>query len=265
MELVESFLTNNPCYKAGNRLAVRGLMLHSVGCAQPSAEVFVSNWNTPKQTNACVHAFIDGNTGKVYQTLPWDYQAWHGGGRANQTHIGVEMCEPACIHYNGGSSFSCTDMETARAVVKRTYDAAVELFAFLCQRFGLDPLADGVILSHKEGHDRGIASGHADPNHLWDGLLSGYTMDGFRRDVKAKMVGGSTPTDTPSDSIQAGSVVVLLPDAVYDNGKAIPGWVKHDRWIVKSISGDRVIIDKNVSGSHAICSAVHRKYLRPVS
>jgi len=58
------------------------------------------------------------------------------------------------------------------------------LFAFLCKEFQLDPLKDGVIISHREGHTRGIASGHEDPEHLWRGLGSGYTMDGFRRDVK---------------------------------------------------------------------------------
>ena len=28
---------------------------------------------------------------------------WHGGGSSNNTHIGVEMCEPACIKYTGGA------------------------------------------------------------------------------------------------------------------------------------------------------------------
>lgn len=187
MELVEKILTKNPCYQAGKKIAVKGLMLHSVGCPQPSAEVFVRKWDNPEAARACVHAFIDGNTGKVYQTLPWDHRAWHGGGSSNNTHIGVEMCEPACIKYTGGASFTCSDRDAAMAVVKRTYDAAVELFASLCQQFGLDPLADGVIVSHKEGHDRGIASGHGDPDHLWNGLSSGYTTDGFRKDVSAAM------------------------------------------------------------------------------
>ena len=71
------------------------------------------------------------------------------------------MCEPACITYTGGATFKCSDIATARAVAERTYRAAVELFAMLCQKFGLDPLADGVILSHKEGHARGIASNHS--------------------------------------------------------------------------------------------------------
>lgn len=194
MEIVERILTQNPCYKAGKKIQVKGLMLHSVGCPQPSAEVFVRNWNSPSAARACVHAFIDGNTGKVYQTLPWDHRAWHGGGSSNNTHIGVEMCEPACIKYTGGSTFSCSDREQALAVAGRTYDAAVELFAFLCGKFGLDPLRDGVIVSHKEGHSRGIASGHGDPDHLWNGLQSGHSMDKFRKDVKAAMGGNASGT-----------------------------------------------------------------------
>lgn len=187
MEIVQSIMKNNPCYKAGKKIAVKGLMLHSVGCSQPSAETFIRNWDKPEQERACVHAFIDGNTGKVYQTLPWDHRAWHAGGSANNTHIGVEMCEPSCIQYTGGATFTCTDQTAAMEVIKRTYAAAVELFAFLCREYNLDPLEDGVVISHKEGHGRGIASGHGDPNHLWNGVQSGYTMDGFRKDVKAAM------------------------------------------------------------------------------
>lgn len=187
MKIIQSILTNNPCYKAGKKIKVRGLMLHSVGCPQPSAEVFVKKWNNAESGRACVHAFIDGNTGNVYQTLPWEHRGWHGGGSSNNTHIGVEMCEPSCIRYTGGASFTCSDTEAAMAVLQRTYRAAVELFAMLCRMFELNPLEDGVIVSHKEGHDRGIASGHGDPDHLWNGLKSGYTMDGFRRDVAAEL------------------------------------------------------------------------------
>ena len=187
MQIKETILTNNPCYKAGRKITVKGLMLHSVGCPQPSALVFVNNWNKSTYDRACVHAFIDGNTGVIYQCLPWSHRGWHGGGASNNTHIGVEMCEPACIKYTSGSNFTCSDTATAKAVVKRTYEAAVELFAFLCKQYNLDPLADGVIISHREGHARGIASNHGDPEHLWNGLKMGYTMDGFRKAVAAAM------------------------------------------------------------------------------
>ena len=45
MKLVESILTQNPCYTCGRKITVKGLMIHSVGCPQPSAAVFVRNWN----------------------------------------------------------------------------------------------------------------------------------------------------------------------------------------------------------------------------
>lgn len=191
MNIIESLLTKNPCYQKGQKITVAGLMLHSVGCPQPSAIVFVKSWNSADHDNSCAHAFIDGNTGDVYQTLPWNHRGWHCGsgskGSGNNTHIGIEMCEPGCIKYTSGSNFTCSDMETAKATAKRTYEAAVELFAFLCEKYNLDPLADGVIIGHAEGHKRGIASNHGDPEHLWNQLGMGYTMDTFRAAVKAAM------------------------------------------------------------------------------
>ena len=203
MKLVESILTKNPCYTANRKIAVKGLMLHSVGCSQPKASVFINSWNSPSHNSSCVHAFIDGNDGTVYQTLPWNHRGWHAGGAANNTHIGVEMCEPACIKYTGGANFTCSDLATAKAVAKRTYDAAVELFAKLCRDYGLNPLADGVIISHSEGYKRGVASGHADPEHLWKGLGLSYTMATFRSAVSAK-IGAQTPNTsqkTPENAI----------------------------------------------------------------
>ena len=199
MKLVQSIMTKNPCYTAGRKITVKGLMLHSVGCPQPNASVFIKNWNTTSYGTACVHGFIDGNDGTVYQTLPWNHRGWHCAsgpkGSGNNTHIGVEMCEPASIRYTGGSSFTCSNLSAARTSVKKTYEAAVELFAYLCKLYGLNPTADGVIISHREGHARGIASNHGDPEHLWNGLGMGYTMNTFRKDVKEKMQGGTVKPD----------------------------------------------------------------------
>lgn len=199
MKLVQSIMTKNPCYTAGRKITVKGLMLHSVGCPQPNASVFIKNWNTPSYGTACVHGFIDGNDGTVYQTLPWNHRGWHCAsgpkGSGNNTHIGVEMCEPASIRYTGGSNFTCSNLSAARASVKKTYEAAVELFAYLCKLYDLNPTADGVIISHREGHARGIASNHGDPEHLWNGLGMGYTMNTFRKDVKERMQGGTVKPD----------------------------------------------------------------------
>lgn len=191
MNIIKSFLTRNPFYTAGKIITPEGFMLHSIGCSQPDAKVFVRNWNKESYKRACVHAFIDGNTGDVYQTLPWDRRAGHAGGSANNTHIGVEMCEPDCIVYKKDRPWEFTvaesDLPRAREIAERTYNSAVELFAYLCEVYKYDPLAPGVILSHKEGGKRGIASGHVDPEHLWKGLGMSYTMDTFRKAVSDKM------------------------------------------------------------------------------
>ena len=211
MNIVQSILTKNPCYTAGRKITVKGLMLHSVGCSQPKASVFINSWNSASYDRACVHGFIDGNDGTVYQTLPWNHRGWHAGGDANNTHIGVEMCEPACIKYTGGASFTCSDTATAKAVAKRTYEAAVELFAMLCKEYGLNPLTD--IISHKEGHTKGIASNHGDPEHLWKGLGMSYTMDTFRQAVKAKM-NGTAPSAPVASGTQASAFKDLSEDDI---------------------------------------------------
>lgn len=196
MNIINSILTKNPCYTAGRKITVKGLMLHSVGCPQPSASVFVKNWNSASYKSACVHGFIDANTGDIYQTLPWNHRGWHGGGSSNNTHIGIEMCEPSCIKYTGGATFVCSDMTKAKEAVRKTYESAVELFAFLCKEYKLNPLAKGVIVSHKEGCALGIATNHGDPEHLWSQLGTGYTMNGFRNDVKKAMEGTAVKQDS---------------------------------------------------------------------
>ncbi len=192
MKIIKQYAKESDCYKTNKKITVKGLMLHSVGCNQPKASVFANTWNKAGG-NVCVHAVIDALDGSVIQCLPWNHRGWHGGGTSNNTHIGVEMGEPACIKYTSGSKFTVSDLETAQKCAVTAYNSAVELFAYLCDKYALDPLADGIIVSHKEGHDRGIASNHGDPEHLWKGLNLSYTMDGFRKDVKEKMTKAFEP------------------------------------------------------------------------
>lgn len=195
MKLIERFITNNDCYrnniaKADSRYTtfqVRGpvgLMLHSVGTPQSQAKVFADGWDVPGK-DVAVHAVLQAD-GTVYHCLPWNFRGWHAGGAANDTHVGVEMTEPDQIRYTGGASFTVSDLTSARAQAEGCYRTAVELFAMLCRMYGLAPSA---IISHAEGAQRGIASNHADPEHLWRGLGMNLTMDTFRRDVAARLNG----------------------------------------------------------------------------
>lgn len=185
VNVVEAFVTQNPMYRNPTKIPVRKLVLHSVGCPQPSAAVFVRQWQTARYF---AHAVLQAD-GTVYQALPWDYLCYHVGA-ANAYSIGVEMTEPDCIRYTGGATFVCSDRARAVAQVTGTYNTAVELFAQLCAQFGLDPRGD--IISHAEAGKLGIGTDHVDPEHLWRQLGMGYTMDGFRADVAAALAAKNT-------------------------------------------------------------------------
>lgn len=60
-----------------------------------------------------------------------------------------------------------------------------------------------------------------------------------------------------------GDIVKVIGTKWY-NGKKIPSFVKYKFWQVKSVSGDRVIIDKSVDGEHSINSPINAKDLERV-
>lgn len=218
------YQTKNRAYTSGRKIAVKGAVLHSYGCPQPDPNVLVKKWDDAS-VSACVHAHIGKD--ETIVTLPCEEntgkaaRGWHAGsgskGSANNTHLSAEMTEPATIKYVGGSNWiELGDGSNTKAHVLATYKNAVEVYAGWCRRHGLDPLADGVILSHREAHARGIASNHGDVEHLWSKF--GLTMAQFRRDVKAAMQGGGvdfgedvTVTDTSGQQVNPldGTVTVI--------------------------------------------------------
>ncbi len=195
MNLMKCLLIENDCYKAGDGMKPKGVMVHSTGVNNPNLWRYVqpvagqenydrliaalgknsngNHWNRGG-VEKCVHAFIgklaDGSIATV-QTLPWEVQAWHCAGSANGTHIAFEICE--------------SDLEDYE-YFKATYKEAVEFVAHLCKLYGLDPLAPGVVIGHGEGYKLGVASNRSVSRDPWFGPF-GYNMDGFRNDVKERM------------------------------------------------------------------------------
>ena len=190
MRLRQQYLTKNDCYRAGRTIQPQGVMVHSTGANNPSVARYVpgndvigrnqygNDWDRPG-LEKCAHAFVgkfsDGSVGTV-QTLPWNRRGWHCGrgknGSANDTHISFEICEDGL-----------TDASYFEAV----YQEAVELTAYLCKEYNLDPLADGVVICHQEGCRRRIASNHGDVLHWFPKF--GKTMDDFRAAVARWMEG----------------------------------------------------------------------------
>ena len=202
-------LTANDCYKAGRTITPKGVMVHSTGANNPLVARYVqpvegqkdeaqlkaeiggnrnaNDWNNPG-LDVCTHAFVgklaDGGVGTV-QTLPWNHRGWHAGtgtsgGSANNTHISFEICE---------------DDLTDEGYFRKVYQEAVELAAMLCKTYNLNPLADGVVICHSEGYQRGVASNHADVMHWFPKF--GKSMDTFRADVSKAMTPAQVKPQPP--------------------------------------------------------------------
>ena len=253
MNLIKCFLTANDCYKAGRTITPKGVMVHSTGANNPLVARYVqplegqadeaklkaqigtnrnaNDWNNPG-LDVCVHAFLgklaDGSVATV-QTLPWNHRGWHAGtgtsgGSANNTHISFEICEDALsdADYFG-----------------KVYQEAVELTAMLCKQYNLNPLADGVVICHSEGYQRGIASNHADVMHWFPKF--GKSMDTFRSDV-AKAMGASGGSSSSGSDIVKGSTVRVEPGAKDYNGHGLSSFVYQRDHVVSEVSGDRCVI-----------------------
>lgn len=67
-----------------------------------------------------------------------------------------------------------------------------------------------------------------------------------------------------SSTLSVGSTVSIKSGATYYNGVDVPDWVEAKKWIVREISGDKVIIDKSTDGANSICSPISSKYLTTV-
>ena len=184
LNLKTRYMTRNDCYTAGRKIVPRGIMVHSTATPGVMAASWFSRWNKSfkaGETNrqVCVHAFLDDK--ETWQYLPWDHRGWHAGGRANDTHIGFEICEPAGHTYSG-SRMVGYDVKKNQAYFDAVWKRAVALTVYLCRMYGL---TEKDVIGHSEGHQLGIASNHADVGHWFP--KHGKSMDAFRAEVRAEL------------------------------------------------------------------------------
>lgn len=292
-------MTNSTCYRNTSKMTVKGILIHSTGAQNPNIRRYVqpsssdpnynelmkligknnnrNDWNTAyveAGVNAWIGKLADGTITSV-QTMPWNYAPWGCAsswrGSCNDNWIQWEICE--------------SDLND-RDYFEATYKESVELAAYLCKKYNLDPhgyVSYGgakipVILCHRDSYDYGMGSCHSDIRHWWNRY--NRDMDDFRDDV-AKLLAGasidtpsqpeSKPVVTPSQpststEIKVKDIVTIKSGATYYSGnKIVPAWVINNKWIVKSIKGDRVVIDKSLDGKVSICSPINIKYLTVVS
>ena len=201
--------TNSTCYKATRTMKVKGVLLHSTGANNPNIKRYVqptdgvsdynkmialigkntarSDWNHIERIaglNAWIGKLADGTVAAV-QTMPWNYRPWGCGagsrGSCNDGWIQFEICED--------------DLKN-KEYFNKVYNEAVELTAYLCKIFNLDPKGKvyvsgvniPVLTCHADAHKLGFGSNHGDINHWF--RKYGKSMRTVRNDV-AKLLANS--------------------------------------------------------------------------
>lgn len=216
----------------------------------------------PAAVNASADFFVDDNEIWQYNNQLETRYSWavgdgssgsYGGVCWNSNQISIEM---SC--YQSGGQWFISD---------KTYNNAVELVKYLMKKYNIT--SDRVIrhydVSRKfcPGVNGWIA--YFGSESTWKKFKSAISNDGTSFTANTTTSSNNTTSTqtaaTNNSSIKAGSVVKLSSNATYYDGKAMPSWVKGKTWIVKSVSGDRVVIDKSVDGQNSIMSAINKKYV----
>lgn len=251
--------TNSTCYKGTRKMVPVGILWHSTGANNPNLKRYVqplktdanyteiisllgqntsgTDWNhTEIQAglNAWIGKLANGTVTSI-QSMPWDYRPWGCGsgkkGSCNSGWIQFEICED---DLNNADYFN------------KTYEEAVQLTAYLCKMYNLDPKGTvdfngvkvPVILCHADAYKLGLGSNHADVLHWFKKY--GKTMDDVRNDV-SKVLSSINPTEEEEEMTQE-QFNTMMNTWIAEQAKKEPGtWSKDARdWGEKNglITGD---------------------------
>lgn len=195
IDYVESHLeikyaTNNGAYTAGRKINPQGSVNHSVGCAQPNADVFYNLMNKTTcgwGVNAILGDFHKGE-GKIILTLKFNSRPWGCGsgknGSWNNTKVQWEICEPAGHTYAGGTMIGY-DVAKNQEFFNRMWKMVIAWNVYMVKKFGY-PVSG--ISDHAESYKAGYGSNHSDVGQWWP--KHGKSMDALRKEVQEILNGG---------------------------------------------------------------------------
>jgi hypothetical protein len=215
---MKCFMRQSSWYKGAGKTTIRGVLWHSTGANNPNLKRYVqpddnavdrarmlellgvnksgNDWNHISR-EAGVHAWVgklaSGEVASV-QVSDWDKKAWGCGsgkkGSCNNGWIQFEICE---------------DNLSDPVYFEKVYREAVELTAYLCKLYNLDPQGTvtysgvrvPVILCHQDSYQLGLGSNHGDVLHWLPKY--GKSMQTVRDDVSALLAGANTNKEEDDD------------------------------------------------------------------
>ena len=161
-----------------------------------------------------------------------------------------------------------SDSKHPYAVTNAAYKALIDLLVDICKRNpGIGTLkwkGDKSLIGQPDKQNMTVHRWFAAKACPGEYLYSRHAQ--IAAEVNARLGAPEVKPDTPKPAatINPGDTVSIAPDAKWYNGSDISSWVQKKQWIVKSVKGDRVVIDKSVDGKNAINSPVNSKYLAVV-
>lgn len=181
----------------------RFLVAHDTGNPGSTARGNANYMDNRNKPSSSAHTFIDDEI--ILEIIPLNEKAWHVmynrpednalfGDDANDASIGTELC------YGGKINFS------------KAYDRYVWYHAYLCKKYGLNPL------KHIVGHYKLDPARRTDPINAFS--KNGKTWAGFLADVLAyynAWEGGDSPA-ADNDSFGT-SYIVEKGDTLYSIGR----------------------------------------------
>ena len=215
---MQCFMRQSTWYRGAGKATIKGVLWHSTGANNKTLKRYVqpdddaadrakmlellgvnknhNDWNHSER-QAGVHAFIgtlaNGDVTSI-QVGPWDKKAWGCGpgskGSCNNGWIQFEICED-----NLGDP----------VYFEKVYREAVELTAYLCKLYNLDPQGTvtycgvkvPVILCHQDSYHLGLGSAHSDVLHWFPKY--GKSMQTVRDDVSALLAGANNNKEEDDD------------------------------------------------------------------
>lgn len=168
-----------------------------------------------------------------------------------------------------------SDTQHPYAVNDKAYAALIDLCVDICKRNGIAKLVWSTSkddrVNHRNGCNMTVHRDYANKS------CPGQYLYDRHSDIAAKVnerLGSTTeqkPEPEEDDKPTTPAVIIQVKDLVeivgtkYYGGQTIPGWVKAKRWYVRSVAGDRVVINKSEDGKNSIMSAVRVSDLRVVT
>ena len=153
----QDFLTVNPWSRPGTPLEkIDGVVIHYVGnpntTAQANRNYFESLSSGEEGTYPSSH-FIVGLEGEVLQCIPLTEIAYASNIR-NADTVAIEVCHP----------------DETGAFSDASYRRTVELTAWLCREFGLDPMED--VIRHYDVTGKICPRYYVDHPEAWESFLA---------------------------------------------------------------------------------------------